>query len=125
MWVGTTYYFTWLDARLTEEEKAALNTGNAAQIWMVHSGGFYLVEKRKVPDRAFAQASLVSLGSGHDLAQRHGLAAADVLLSAAVRGLIRTICEIQPWVAIAIGIGTFDRRLAGLRPDEPLAAREK
>ena len=50
MWVGTTYYFTWLDARLTEEEKAVANTGNAAQIWMVHSGGFYVVEKRKVPD---------------------------------------------------------------------------
>jgi uncharacterized membrane protein len=50
MWVGTTYYFTWLDARLTEEEKAVRNTGNAAQIWMVHSGGFYVVEKRKVPD---------------------------------------------------------------------------
>lgn len=50
MWVGTTYYFTWLDARLTEEEKAALNTGNDAQVWMVHSGGFYVVERRKVPD---------------------------------------------------------------------------
>jgi uncharacterized membrane protein len=50
MWVGTTYYFTWLDARLTEEEKAVANTGNTAQIWMVHSGGFYVVEKRKVPD---------------------------------------------------------------------------
>ena len=50
MWVGTTYYFTWLDARLTEEEKALLNTDKAAQIWMVHSGGFYVVEKRKVPD---------------------------------------------------------------------------
>src|SRR6266567_5955875 len=50
MWVGTTYYFTWLDARLSEEEKALANTGNAAQIWMVHSGGFYVVEKRKVPD---------------------------------------------------------------------------
>ncbi|HEY5839445.1 MAG TPA: urate hydroxylase PuuD [Pyrinomonadaceae bacterium] len=64
MWVGTTYYFTWLDARLTEEEKAVANTnrgpqpgspagvvaGNSAQIWMVHSGGFYAVEKRKVPD---------------------------------------------------------------------------
>ncbi len=50
MWVGTTYYFTWLDARLTEEEKACLNTGTAAQVWMVHSGGFYVVEKRKVPD---------------------------------------------------------------------------
>ncbi len=50
MWVGTTYYFTWLDARLSEEEKAVANTGQAAQIWMVHSGGFYVVEKKKVPD---------------------------------------------------------------------------
>ncbi len=50
MWVGTTYYFTWLDARLTEEEKAVANTDTPAQIWMVHSGGFYVVEKRKVPD---------------------------------------------------------------------------
>ena len=50
MWVVTTYYFTWLDARLTEEEKAVRATGTAAQIWMVHSGGFYVVEKRKVPD---------------------------------------------------------------------------
>lgn len=50
MWVGTTYYFTWLDARLTEEEKAFANTGTPPQIWMVHSGGFYVVEKRKIPD---------------------------------------------------------------------------
>ncbi|HKU75109.1 MAG TPA: urate hydroxylase PuuD [Pyrinomonadaceae bacterium] len=50
MWVGTTYYFTWLDARLTEEEKATLNTGTPAQVWMVHSGGFYVVERRKLPD---------------------------------------------------------------------------
>jgi uncharacterized membrane protein len=52
MWVGTTYYFTWLDARLTEEEKAVAATGAAAQVWMVHSGGFYVVERRKVPDLA-------------------------------------------------------------------------
>lgn len=50
MWVGTTYYFTWLDARLTEEEKAVAATGATAQVWMVHSGGFYVVERRKVPD---------------------------------------------------------------------------
>lgn len=49
MWVGTTYYFTWLDARLNEEERSVSKSG-PAQIWMVHSGGFYVVEKRKVPD---------------------------------------------------------------------------
>jgi uncharacterized membrane protein len=50
MWVGTTYYFTWLDARLTEEERDSATTGVPPQVWMVHSGGFYVVEKRKVPD---------------------------------------------------------------------------
>jgi uncharacterized membrane protein len=50
LWVGTTYYFTWLDARLTEEEKAVRAAGGTPQLWMVHSGGFYVVEKRKVPD---------------------------------------------------------------------------
>ncbi len=48
MWIGTTYYFTWLDARLTEGERAA-QAGDAAQVWMVHSGGFYVVEKQKQP----------------------------------------------------------------------------
>ncbi|HEX8068607.1 MAG TPA: urate hydroxylase PuuD [Pyrinomonadaceae bacterium] len=49
MWIGTTYYFTWLDARLGEEERAAAQAGERAQVWMVHSGGFYVVEKRKEP----------------------------------------------------------------------------
>jgi uncharacterized membrane protein len=48
MWVGSTYYFTWLDGRLTEEERASRATGKA-EVWMVHSGGFYVVEKQKRP----------------------------------------------------------------------------
>jgi uncharacterized membrane protein len=38
LWVGTTFYFTWLDGRLAEE----------GRVWMVHSGGFYAVEKQKI-----------------------------------------------------------------------------
>ena len=53
MWVGATFYFTWLDGRFTElEENAKKNTDdkNAEKfVWMVHSGGFYLVEKQKNP----------------------------------------------------------------------------
>jgi uncharacterized membrane protein len=47
LWIGTTYYFTWLDARLSEAE--ASNSNEPAQVWMVHSGGFYVVNKRKTP----------------------------------------------------------------------------
>jgi len=49
LWVGTTYYFTWLDARLSEAEQAAALPGERPQVWMVHSGGFYVVEKQKQP----------------------------------------------------------------------------
>jgi len=40
MWVGQTYFFTWLDHAFHNEK----------QIWMVHSGGFYIVDKQKRPE---------------------------------------------------------------------------
>jgi uncharacterized membrane protein len=46
MWVGQTYYFTWLDGQFTRMEKASAG-GSTPQVWMVHSGGFYSVEKKK------------------------------------------------------------------------------
>src|SRR6266478_4486176 len=55
LWVGTTYYFTWLDGRFAAlekrlKEKAGANEPPEKQVWMVHSGGFYVVEKLKVPN---------------------------------------------------------------------------
>jgi uncharacterized membrane protein len=47
MWVGQTYYFTWLDGQFTRLEKQAPANGSASSVWMVHSGGFYSVEKKK------------------------------------------------------------------------------
>lgn len=47
MWVGQTYYFTWLDGQFTKLEKEAAAQGTASSVWMVHSGGFYTVEKKK------------------------------------------------------------------------------
>ena len=40
MWVGQTYFFTWLDHTF----------GSEKQVWMVHSGGFYIVDKQKRPE---------------------------------------------------------------------------
>ena len=45
LWVGQTYYFTWLDGQFKKAEKTGAN-GNASTVWMVHSGGFYAVEKQ-------------------------------------------------------------------------------
>jgi uncharacterized membrane protein len=45
MWVGQTYYFTWLDGQFGKMVKGAPG-GGPPQVWMVHSGGFYSVEKK-------------------------------------------------------------------------------
>jgi uncharacterized membrane protein len=51
MWVGSTYYFTWLDGQMRRTEARADGGG---AVWMVHSGGFYTVVRQKtltVPPR--------------------------------------------------------------------------
>ena len=52
MWVGQTYYFTWLDGQFTRTEKQGASTTAAPELWIVHSGGFYSVERRKRSESA-------------------------------------------------------------------------
>lgn len=44
-WIGTTYFFHWLDGSLTPADGTKANVVGSA--WMVHSGGYYFVEKQK------------------------------------------------------------------------------
>jgi uncharacterized membrane protein len=41
LWIGATWYFTWLDRRF--------HTTDPDEVWMVHSGGFYRVQKLTTP----------------------------------------------------------------------------
>jgi uncharacterized membrane protein len=45
-WIGSSFYFMWLDASISAPKPAKDNVDG--ELWMVHSGGFYLVEKRKI-----------------------------------------------------------------------------
>jgi uncharacterized membrane protein/plastocyanin len=54
-WIGTSIFFMWLD-RSFEFNKDSKNPGHVGDVWMVHGGGFYHVEKllmgpTKVPER--------------------------------------------------------------------------
>jgi uncharacterized membrane protein len=39
LWVGTTYFFTWLDGQFSRRTD---------DVWLVHSGGFYIVKKERL-----------------------------------------------------------------------------
>jgi uncharacterized membrane protein len=46
MWIGNSMLFNWLDRNLVKPEGAAQRKGFEGEIWMVHSGGFYQMEKK-------------------------------------------------------------------------------
>ena len=49
-WIGTSFYFNWLDSRLDRE----INEENIdGELWSVHSGGFYHINKLKGPPKKF------------------------------------------------------------------------
>src|SRR6267378_3381506 len=46
-WIGTSLYFMWLDAALIRADPPRGDV--EGHTWLLHSGGFYLVERRKLP----------------------------------------------------------------------------
>ena len=49
-WIGTSFFFMWLDAQLEPSPRAA--DGVEGEAWLIHSGGFYQIEKMQLsPDR--------------------------------------------------------------------------
>lgn len=105
MWVGQTYYFTWLDGQFTKLEKQADSSGPASKVWMVHSGGFYTVEKQKslsvAPElvRWFRWEALLTWVAGVILL---------VLVYYLGDGLIDPdVADISKQAGIAIGVGAM------------------
>ena len=49
-WIGTSFYFNWLDSRLDREIE---KEGVEGELWSVHSGGFYNINKLKGPPKKF------------------------------------------------------------------------
>jgi uncharacterized membrane protein len=104
LWVGQTYYFTWLDGQFGKLEKKT-SAGSTPALWMVHSGGFYTVEKQK------------SLGVGPEQLHWFRWEAASTWLSGMLllglvyyssSGLIDAdVADISRGRAIALGLGAI------------------
>src|SRR2546425_8681129 len=54
LWIGTTYFFTWLDGAFSRR---------GDDVWLVHSGGFYIVKKEKLVAGASGKKEWVPGGS--------------------------------------------------------------
>src|SRR3989338_4396578 len=50
MWIGQTYLFNWMEKAFEPSADAEPKPNISGELWMVHGGGFYLVEKQKWPE---------------------------------------------------------------------------
>ncbi len=48
-WIGQTFLFNWMEKTLPKEIDPNADNNVSGQLWMVHGGGFYYVEKQKIP----------------------------------------------------------------------------
>jgi uncharacterized membrane protein len=110
LWVGATYYFTWLDGQMRK--------GADAPVWMVHSGGFYTVIKQKtltVPPAEvhwFRYEALVTFLSGFvllNLVYYHGGLMVDPIdprVSPLVAGVLGVVTLLAGWTVYDLLVRT-------------------
>lgn len=105
-WIGSSFFFMWLDAHL--EEAAPGKDGVEGELWMVHSGGFYEVNKFEVVPSAIPrtlhwfkwEAGFTGISGVILLAIVYYLGAEAFLIDTEVADLSRL-------EAVAIGVGTL------------------
>src|SRR3954469_12484005 len=118
LWIGSTWLFTWLDGWFGRE--AAL-----APVWMVHSGGFYRVEKLKdpgkVPERLhwFKWEALATWLSGLALLGLLFYAGSDMMVDDAVSSISPGTAKLAGLGVLVVGWFVYDGLMLS-----PLGGRE-
>jgi len=103
-WIGTSLYFMWLDAALTKPNPSRASV--EGETWLLHSGGFYLVERRTLPPGQlpspihwFKWEAAMTWLTGFPLL---------VLIYYTTRGVYLVdpaVSSITPGAAVAVGLG--------------------
>lgn len=105
-WIGTSFYFNWLNNNLRPGDEPRAGVGG--ELWSVHGGGFYRVEKFTVaPERLprtlhwFMWEAYFTWITGFSLLALIYYLGADVYL------VDPSVADLSTGAAIAIGVGTL------------------
>ena len=109
-WIGASFYFIWLDMNLTPPKKGGQKDedGVGGELWAIHGGGFYEVQKYRVappalPDHLhwFKYEAYFTWISGFALLSVLYYFGAEIYL------IDRSVADISADTAILIGIGSL------------------
>ncbi|WP_169570236.1 urate hydroxylase PuuD [Sneathiella limimaris] len=109
-WIGASFYFIWLDMNLTPPEKGGRKDqdGVGGELWAIHGGGFYEVQKYRVAPPAlpphlhwFKYEAYFTWISGFALLTVLYYFGAEIYL------IDKSVADISTDAAILIGLGTL------------------
>jgi uncharacterized membrane protein len=105
-WIGSSFYFMWLDAHL--EAPAVPNDEVEGELWMVHSGGFYQVNKITVAPKVMPRTlHWFKWEAGWTGITGIALLAVIYYLGSEAFLIDPQVSEITKWQAVGIGAGTL------------------
>lgn len=105
-WIGASFYFVWLENALNRKEN--VRDELAGNLWAVHGGGFYYLEKYKIAPKQipkdlhwFKYEAYFTWLSGFSLLFVVYYFNAQAFL------IDKNVLDITPMIAVSIGIGSF------------------
>lgn len=105
-WIGASFYFNWLENRL--ERQAAAGNAIEGDLWAIHGGGFYHVQKYSLaPARLPTQLHWFKWEAYFTWFTGLALLALIFYADANVFLLDQTVAEITPWQGVIIGIASL------------------
>lgn len=107
-WIGTSFYFNWLNNHIRPVEQGPTPEGVDGELWSVHGGHFYQVVKYKVaPARLPATLHWFKYEAYFTWVTGFALLAIVYYLEPTAFLVDRSVRALDPYVAIGIGVGTL------------------
>src|SRR5262245_17448922 len=108
MWVGNSLLFNWLDRSLRPPNTAERGHEALGTIWLLHSGGFYYVEKTLLRDEPLPQPLHWFKWQAYTT-WLSGVALLLVVYYVGGRALLTdpARADLTPWVATAVAVGSI------------------
>ena len=106
VWIGTSFYFVALDNHLEEPAQADRERGVGGEVWEIHGGGFYRIEKYRVaPPRLPEPLHWFKWEAYWTWLSGFTLFVVLYYLQPRTYLIDPTVSSLAPWEAIAISIG--------------------
>jgi uncharacterized membrane protein len=105
-WIGTSFFFMWLDNSLRPAPEKDGHAGQVGRLWLIHSGGFYEASKfRMLPESMLDNLHWFKWEAGFTWLSGMALLVVIYYMGGDYFLIDRQVADLGHWAATGIGLG--------------------